>query len=79
MHITFKTISKRNKTMLITIYSIIIIGFALLLLMPSTQYKLISIGSSIAVILSAIVFIFFTKTDGQTFIAEQFRKEKELQ
>ena len=62
--------------MLIIIYAIMIISIALFRIMPSTHYKLISISSSLAVILSAIVFIFFTKTEGQTFIAEHFRKVK---
>ena len=62
--------------MLIIIYAIMIISIALFRNMPSTYYKLISISSSLAVILSAIVFIFFTKTEGQTFIAEHFRKVK---
>ena len=62
--------------MLIIIYAIMIISIALFRNMPSTYYKLISISSSLAVILSAIVFIFFTKTEGQTFIAEHFKKVK---
>jgi hypothetical protein len=62
--------------MLIIIYAIMIISIALFRIMPSTYNKLISISASLAVVLSAIVIIFFTKTEGQTFIAEHFRKVK---
>jgi K+ transporter len=76
MQITFKTISQRNKTMWITLFSIILISIALLFLLPSTHYKLISIGCSLAVISSAIVFVLFTKTEEQTFLTEQSKKKR---
>lgn len=74
MYIQFKTISQRDKTMWVILFLEIIISTILLLVMPSLQYKSISIGSCIFLVLCAVILIFFTKTNGIPFIDEKFKK-----
>lgn len=74
MYIKFKTTSQRDKILWGTLFFIIITSTILNLVMSSSMYKLISIGSSIAIIVCTIILIFFTKTNGVTFYDEKFSK-----
>lgn len=77
MYIQFKTIAHRDKTMWATLSCIIIVSVLSFLLMPPSQNKLISMIGCIAIIMAAIVLVFFTKTNGITFFDEKFKKKVE--